>query len=602
MSVSRYDLSAVLQRLTSPLGRNDIDIASVTQNVQPFAPKKHSKIFDSVEKHLTSKDYVRSSAVLVEKLKSIIDECLIESINHCWSIQSVKSRLDSLMKVAVPFVVTPHLSSFLGGETGLYGESRVPFLDRTKGLIVELFSFFIDAELAVYESGSDVALDGQRSKLLLSLLAFKCNTFSLLPVTVSEYSPVGLQYLAQHLLGVSALAEDITIAIQSLTSRLCLVIMESGRARRGSDEAPPTPLEALRMLRPHIQDFFSWLRQHKTPLTKLCRIAEVVECVHPSLRASLQNESYRSSRDIIEKYRTKYKDHLTLIPLPLQPFRRGDVKQALKDCVRESFLVNNSRVEGSNFLNELLEACRDTYVRPPSPTPPSSGFLYSHSTDGIVEVPLSVSPTANNLALHDSDSSIQGLGKPPNSTVRFVELLLRFLLIAASRTYSSGDAFFVLEDLFGGEGLCLRGGGGAGGGAAERLTKITLQPDSALVELTQLYDLYLADSIGSEEHHIAPLVSFETTVRTLLSFKDLFEADKEKKCSGSRCSSPISTTDSREASAEGRIRSSKGSGTIDVPSPSLVCEMFLLLSASPDKVCHRTLTIVPYISPIDSRK
>jgi hypothetical protein len=122
--------------------------------------------------------------------------------------------------------------------------------------------------------------------LLISLLIFKKNTFSLLTVLVNEYAPEALAYLSQHLLGVSALCEDVTEAIQSLTFRLRTVIDESILKRNVNDETQmdDPSLSSLRSLHRYIVDYFQWLRSLKGSLVKLCRVFEVVHCVHPSLR------------------------------------------------------------------------------------------------------------------------------------------------------------------------------------------------------------------------------------------------------------------------------------------------------------------------------
>lgn len=232
------------------------------------------------------------------------------------------------------------------------------FLQKVQALIIEMFTFFIDAELSVYETGmwtdmsilfifflffdlpsflrehpsfylgSDARNDISRSNLLLSLISFKCSNFSLLTVITTEYAPAGLQYLSQHLLGVSSLSEDVTAATMALTTRLCTAIGEKlqqlQRNKRlvhesdrsvGLNSPPPhqssyhssnktvptvTDLEltnttdtdpesarglsTIRVLHPFLMDYFQWLRQHKNSLIKLCRIVEVVHCVHPSLR------------------------------------------------------------------------------------------------------------------------------------------------------------------------------------------------------------------------------------------------------------------------------------------------------------------------------
>jgi hypothetical protein len=178
-------------------------------------------------------------------------------------------------------------------------------------------------------------------ELLTALLNFKMNTFSLLTVLVSEYAPEGLGYLSQHLLGVSALCEDVTQAIQVLTDRLCTVIGEDVLSKKHEDQSDQLEdsSHSLSHLSRYVLDYFQWLRNHKGPLVKLSRVAEVVHCVHPSLRSredfaqltsarfSLQNETYRSNQEIVTKYKKKYREHLTLIHLPQQTFRRDDVRQ-----------------------------------------------------------------------------------------------------------------------------------------------------------------------------------------------------------------------------------------------------------------------------------
>lgn len=153
--------------------------------------------------------------------------------------------------------------------------------------------------------GSDSVLDTDRAKLLISLLSFKKDTFSILTVLVTEYAPEGLLYLSQHLLGVSALCEDVSEAIQRLTFRLCTVIGEELLLKKNYDSsislADPS-LYSLSELQPFILDYFLWLRNHKGPLVKLCRVVEVIHCVHPSLRLD-PTYSCPKCLDILSKMR-----------------------------------------------------------------------------------------------------------------------------------------------------------------------------------------------------------------------------------------------------------------------------------------------------------
>lgn len=120
---------------------------------------------------------------------------------------------------------------------------------------------------------------------------------------VNEYAPEALAYLSQHLLGVSALCEDVTQAIQSLTFRLCTVI--DGELMRKKDEAgiqiDDPPLHSLRSLHRYIVDYFRWLRSLKGSLVKLCRVFEVVHCVHPSLRFTFLSSDSSDFPDFLFK-------------------------------------------------------------------------------------------------------------------------------------------------------------------------------------------------------------------------------------------------------------------------------------------------------------
>lgn len=216
--------------------------------------------------------------------------------------------------------------------------------------------------------------------------------------------------------------------------------------------------------------------------------------------------------------------------------------------MREEILINGLEVKGENFVEELFRVIIETFQITDDSSQPDGE---NHVED--IYKRINDSPEKEfffDIALTNVHSS---------SSVDFFELLLRFILIAVSRTYASGDAFFVIEDLFGGEGLCLCGGAGPSvtrKGRVQKKTRVKVSRDHVLVELFQIYDLYMADSIGSDENMIAPLVSFEAKVFTLITLR----------------------------STEGRSRNN----------PQL-SELFLLLSASPEKICHRLLTITPFL-------
>ena len=135
----------------------------------------------------------------------------------------------------------------------------------------------------------------------------QCSTFTLLPVVIAEFAPVALLRLCQHLLGVSAVCEDVTASISTLCDKLVMVILEGHKDTDRKDEtssrsaksngsrtpsrspvtSTPEHVEgSLGRLVRHLVDYFQWLRTHRSALVKMCRIVEVVECVHPSLRCA----------------------------------------------------------------------------------------------------------------------------------------------------------------------------------------------------------------------------------------------------------------------------------------------------------------------------
>jgi hypothetical protein len=139
---------------------------------------------------------------------------------------------------------------------------------------------------------------------------------------------------------------------------------------------------------------------------------------------------------------------------------------------------------------------------------------------------------------------------------------------------------------------------------------------TSILQVCQHYHLYQSDAIGSEESEIRPLISFEAKIYTLITFKDVLRNESKKQQAGSTAG---------DGSGDGLVSSDcdkkrRGGGTargkgdqIDeerdlegahkdeersvLPSPEQLFEMFSLLTSCPDKVCHRSLTIVPYIIP-----
>jgi hypothetical protein len=153
----------------------------------------------------------------------------------------------------------------------------------------------------------------------------------------------------------------------------------------------------------------------------------------------------------------------------------------------------------------------------------------------------------------------------------FVELLSRFLIIASCRTLSTGDAFIILNDLFGGEGLTLSSEPirlDLQGNVVD-LTKIVIHPLQLSVECKQFYDLFSTNQISNckDRKLLRPIISFEVKVISKFCFDDVLNNFL-------------------------LLSSSKLDGSNDFQN-NLFSYLFIIMSSDPGKVCRRSLTIVP---------
>lgn len=78
-------------------------------------------------------------------------------------------------------------------------------------------------------SGQDDHLDGHRIHLLISLLIFRLSSFVPWPGALYENVPFALKHLSCAILGVRALSNDITEAIQKLNVAIRFVSLVGGK-------------------------------------------------------------------------------------------------------------------------------------------------------------------------------------------------------------------------------------------------------------------------------------------------------------------------------------------------------------------------------------
>ncbi len=492
-------------------------------------------------------------------------------------------------------------------------------------------------------SESDSPLDDNRFKLFIDLMKFKCTPLVPDCVTVKENGPNALELLSCHLLSVSAVTTSIRSSIKLVTARLSNVLNNESNNFSIDDKLPELGLVVL--------DFFGWLRENFDELVKLCRKEEIVTSVDSNVRAWLKGEAYSSPAELVSVYHQKYRAALTHMPIPLQPYKAADIEQARKDLVRERVSLNKvdyvsgaavlqggvgprdssdiyralrhelrnvlafafeiDRFGGSHGAEPLAEFLDYSYDDSDSGSNCSGDSSASEASSGAARKKKvrpedghrsHILPRLNSFNISSGEkvrrnsSSSAATTRSASSSLSFnfaddwqcdlLQMLCTYSLLAASRTFAGGDAYWVLSDLYGGEGLALcpiRAGRQAGEGRSSHPStpsksshadkvatpappaaacSVAITASGVKVSLRECYGLYLVAALEqcSDPSKLKPLGKFECTTTTLIILAP------------ERClTSPAS--DKLEA----------------------CYELYRTLFANPEHICHRAVTIEPYL-------
>lgn len=445
---------------------------------------------DSVEK--LSMQHFRSSSALSEMLDGVIDDCMMEILSSCSSKHSVATRvrLDVIKKMLVSVLCFPLLSAIVGIGVGSVklnlntdDESmcmqkrpdEVGHLEFVKMVLKRSLLFFSESELAVLQhltDDSDV-IDRMRVSLVLDIIRARSSAIVPIPIILQEHYCFIINSLSCHLLSVRALSNDIIEAIEVNLNGLKSSLLKNGISNEVS----------LKSIKEASSHYFTWLRTHRAELTRSCRNAEIIASVDPSIRAWLHEEEYSSPADIIRIYKQKYKRNLTDMSMPLQPFHSStDIEQAKKDLLRELAMLDDQICSGNTILDEIQ---------------------------------VSVDRCASSLFTVEDESTFQ--------SKQLSELLYVSILLACSRTIASGDAFFILEDLFGGENLvlcpCAQGVGSRNleSPDPENISLcVSFDENQILITMKESFNLFDCESIGLP--NVSPLVSFRCLTKTRIQF------------------------------------------------------------------------------------
>ncbi len=465
----------------------------------------------------------RTSESVKKIVNNIVELSLAQSLAHCWSKQSVYVRLISIKELLVIFLCIPTLSSLAG--VGKYFNleqskdnnlSDKRLISSLKYIICDLLTFFKVAEEQLLEYDNDSLSDIRRRNLAINLIKFRLSSLVPFILTITEYTPIVLTYLTCHLLGTRAIAEDIKNTIHR--------VVNSIKGKLGDDILHKSLEDCMSILVHYIDEYFHWIRENREALEKECQNADIVASVNPSVRAWLKGEEYSSPNEIISSYHQKYRMYLSMISIPLRTFSSQDIEQSMKDIARERIVLNQHEYAGTISLEVIkteLDKLLTFITGAESPTSSPATSTKRVSIEKAVELLRSDLSSIETSDINASDANIYSFpeilsDQSSNSVIleknnemrgKLVNMLLNNVLVSISRTASGGDAFFILEDLYGGDGLILCP-------ANKKMNpSITISAFGIKIVLQEDYSLY------NDVTH-PPLMHFKCTTVTTIQFND----------------------------------------------------------------------------------
>jgi len=308
-------------------------------------------------------------------------------------------------------------------------------------------------------------------------------------------------------------------------------------------------------LAPLLTKYFEYLQMDWKSLVSKCELERMLRTVLDSdLRYFFKNAVFHSVGHILDECRRE-RESLDNIALP-PPWKegvfgmagggdtKGDVdaaikqycsdpalvKQALRDLRREVITVNgqilppaHSHMELAEHLGQILNS-KKLMLSVSSPRGRKASMKRStkrrsnYASDFGLELESDFSGT-------DSDASLAG-----KIDVGLVDVLARRLLIAASRTGTGGDAYFVVCDLFGGEEVEVvphKSSGTVNQGTIE----IIIKPNSVIIKSHAKFDIFSKPIVSESD----ALIQFHATTTETVTLQESRESSfitlKEKKTS-----------------------------------------------------------------------
>jgi len=195
------------------------------------------------------------------------------------------------------------------------------------------------------------------------------------------------------------------------------------------------------------------------------------------------------------------------------------VKQSLRDMRREVITVNgqilppsHSHMELAEHLGQILNSLSHISPRSKMSRKKSSRRRMSaYASDFGLEMESDFSGT-------ESDASIIS-----KLDVGLVDVLARRLLIAASRTGTGGDAYFIVRDLFGGDDVEVVPHHASSNKVNQGTIEIIVNMTSVIIKCHTKFDIFPKPITDDMD----PLIQFHTTVTETIALQQTRDASKQ---------------------------------------------------------------------------
>mmetsp|Transcript_6272 Transcript_6272/g.18318 ORF Transcript_6272/g.18318 Transcript_6272/m.18318 type:complete len:757 (-) Transcript_6272:377-2647(-) len=306
---------------------------------------------------------------------------------------------------------------------------------------------------------------------------------------------------------------------------------------------------AAKFLQPLVEEFVAWLRLNEESLVASCTTEAILSGIDPALRNKLKHQTYYSAEHFLQVF-NEHRAQLEALPIPLHPLLEQSLDmaahQAAKDMNRERFLLNGIEVKPEDcpgLLYKHIRAVLEDILAADQAAATADAPTQTSSEGPVTPVPHTSEggPTASSAGgtprspTPGSTSSGGGGGggggsaalKPSrhrrksNSIGSLIELgqdgdqrhhsLVKHLVMrtihAASRTANGGDAFFIVQDLYGGDGVLVK---------QSAVTAPPIELDVALegivIRSLDSYEIYHEQEVVEATVEAHPLMLMQTTM------------------------------------------------------------------------------------------